>query len=65
MLINWIKYNGSMSSTVIERVVSELKSVKNNEFVEKYLDLSNALGYKINRAMFLSDTSVGTEQKKN
>lgn len=65
MIINWIKYNGSMSPRVIERVISELKSVKNKEFVEKYLDLSNALGYKINRAMVLGDTNIDTNQKKN
>jgi hypothetical protein len=63
MIINWIKYNGSMSPKVIERVISELKSVKNREFIEKYLDLSNALGYKINRAMVLGDTSVDNEKK--
>lgn len=50
MMINWVKHNANKAPTVVSKVVSELKEVKNKDFVKKYIDLSNELGIKIKYA---------------
>ena len=38
MIVNWIKYNGSSSPTVLKRVATELKEIKNMGLVVEYLE---------------------------
>src|SRR5690606_9216922 len=61
MVINWLKYNGSISPKVLERVIWELKNVKNKSFVNIYINLSNSLGYNIDRILVLDPNSIDKE----
>lgn len=57
ILLNWIKYNGSNSPKVKRCVEKELKAVKTDAFVEKYISLSIEYGYSI-------DTQPQKEKEK-
>ena len=64
MLINWIKYNGSSSPKVLTRVESELKEIKNIEFVKEYINLSNGLNYKLDTVSILYQYSIDTQSQE-
>ena len=57
ILLNWIKYNGSNSPKVKRCVEKELKAVKTDAFVKKYISLSIQYGYSM-------DTQPQKEKEK-
>jgi len=57
ILLNWIKYNGSNSPKVKRCVERELKAVKTDAFVKKYISLSIQYGYSM-------DTQPQKEKEK-
>ena len=56
-MLNWIKYNGSNSPKVKRCVERELKAVKTDAFVKKYISLSIEYGYSM-------DTQPQKEKEK-
>ena len=64
MILNWIKYNGSSSPKVLSRVETELKEIKCKEFVDKYIELSNGLNYKLDTLSILYPYSIDTQSQE-
>lgn len=56
-ILNWLKHNKSTSPHVKRCVENELKTVKTNDFIEKYISLSIQYGYSI-------DTDVQEKEKE-
>ncbi|WP_425447769.1 hypothetical protein [Dethiothermospora halolimnae] len=66
MLLNWVKYNGSNSPKVMSKIEKELKNIKDEDFVKKYISLCIEYGYSIDTLskQFLDSMDIESQKKE-
>jgi hypothetical protein len=64
IMLNWIKYNAPASPKIVVCVMKEMLSVKNKDFVRRYIELCNFYGYTLENQTYSIDTLFANEKGK-